>query len=303
VARAKKSQKKPKKAAGAGLDWRAVGHWSSRVVSVLALIALAVGMTFGVGAVRDLAAQEMAPQGPLAVSIAWPRLPGTNESWLPARDQEELLLVAERAAGSGDALSVAPLRAVSEALGRTGWFVAPPAVRVVEPGRLAVTGEWRQPAAVVRWRDRDHLISTRGMPMPPVYMPGGSNRPVIFGCRYGPEPVGLDASRYEQLWPGRDVAVGLELLGVLARAGLLEQVAGVDVGPHASGGALEIVTAHGTRVVWGSPPDEWKPGEPGVEERLSRLRGLLARTGRIDGGQRRIEIHRARVEIDLTAGG
>ena len=279
------------------IDWAGMRLWGGRAGAVLLLLAAAVGLTFGVGRLRAMASQTLASRergGILEVSFEWPPIPGSGgKTWLPDRDQAELIRAAERAAGVDDPLSVEPIREISEELARTGWFTSAPRVRRIGPGRVVVSPEWRRPAAVVRWRDRDYLISSEGEPMPPVYRPGGGNRPVILGCREG--PTGRDGP-----WPGQDVHAGLLLLKTLWRAGLIEPIAGVDVSAYYDGGALEIVTAHSTRIVWGSAPGEWKPGEPSVEERIARLKGLIETTGRIDGGQQRIEIHRARVEIDRT---
>lgn len=282
------------------IDWAAVRRWGLRTAAVLLLAALAVGLTVGVDRLRTLASATLAGRergGVLEVSFEWPEIPSSGgKTWLPDRDQAELIRAAERAGGKDDPLSVDPLREISAELAATGWFASEPRVRRVSPGRVLVSPEWRQPAAEVRWQGRDYLISTRGEPMPPVYRPGGGNRPVILGCREGP---GRGAGRLGP-WPGRDVHAGLLLLKTLWRNGLIEPIAGVDVSAYNDGGPLEIVTAHSTRIVWGSAPDEWKPGEPSVEERIARLKGLIETTGRIDGGQKRIEINHDRVEIDRT---
>lgn len=289
------------------IEWGALRRWAARVVTALALAGAAVGLTLGVNELRNRSVRIMQSQAQsrgTLVSFAWPPIPGDpGQTWLPEEDREELIRVAARAAGVIDPLSHAPLRDVSLALERTGWFDSTPTVRVVEPGVLHVEGAWRRPAAVVRWQGYDHLISTRAMPMPPVYRAGGANRPVILGSAFGPPEAGAPGSRYASAWPGLDVRTALDLLGILWDAGLLEQVAGVDVSGYNQGGPIEIVTTRGGRIVWGSAPDEWKPGEPSVGERVRRLHGLVDRTDRLDGGQKRIEIHRARVEIDLTRGG
>lgn len=288
---------------GVTIDWAGVMGWASRVCTVLVLIGAAAGLTFGVGMLRERASAALAGDvagGVRAVSFAWPALAGDpKQTWLPERDREDLILAASRAVREIDPLSSAPLRAISEQLARTGWFVEAPTVRLLEPGVVGVSGRWRQPGAVVRWGERDYLVSMQAMPMPPVYRAGGSERPVIFGVEHGPEAGRV---QFDRPWPGLDVRAGLDLLGVLSKGGLLDQVAGVDVAGYRAGGGLEIVTTGGGRIVWGSEPEGWKPGEPSVAERVDRLRKLRERTGRLDGGQRRIEIHRARVEIDLSGG-
>ncbi len=289
-------------------DWAKIGRWSLRTGSVLLLVGLAIGLTFGVDRLREhadgqlrLAAAENGGAG-VEIDFRWPVIDGRNgETWLPEADQAELTRVAQRSIEEDDPLSVEPLRSLASELSRTGWFIDEPTVRRTGVGRLLVDGAWRIPAAVVRWEGRDHLISSRAMPMPPVYVAGRSGRPFISGVFSGAVVTG--PNRYQSPWPGPGVAVGLDLIAVLRSRGLLEHVAGVDVAGYLSGGPIELVSTGGNRVIWGSPVDEWQPGEPSVEEKIDRLDALVARTGSIDAGQRRVEIHRARVEIDRSVGG
>jgi hypothetical protein len=295
MAKAKRGKKKT--------DWAKVGRWSLRTASVLLLVALAIGLTFGVDRLRThadghLRLASASPRG-ATVSFVWPGIQGrSGETWLPEADQEELIRVAERKIGEDAPLSAAPLRRVAEALGRTGWFVGEPVVRRTGAGRLRVEGDWRIPAAVVRWDGQDRLVSGSGFPMPPVYLAGRSGRPVITGVFAGPVVIGSEAFQLEWRDPG--VAVGLDLVALLRSSGLADQIGGVDVAGYLDGGPIEIVSSGGNRVVWGSPVDDWTPGEPSVEEKIDRLNALVDRTGSIDAGQPRVEIHRARVEIDRS---
>lgn len=291
-----------------GVPWGVLMRGGSRLAAVLALIGAGLGLTLGVEKVRARATDVLAsPEGgepaALAVTFDWPALPDGG-TWLPEGDQAALVSAVRYAAGDPRPLDSVPLKRISKAIGETGWFASDPRVRVSGPGSVHVSGEWRRPAAVVRWgageTERDYLISDDGHRMPPEWRPGGSNQPVIVGCsRPPPSETGL-LGRYGAPWEGQDIQAGLHLLGVLATAGLRAEITGVDVGRHRSGGPLEIISRQGSRVVWGSAPDEWAEGEPSVAERVNRLRGLLSRTGRIDGGERRIEIHREHVEIDRT---
>ena len=289
-------------------DWKGYGRIALRCVSVLLLIVLAFSLVFGVGRLRThaegrllLAGQNAAPDrvGAFTVSFAWPALRNTpGETWMRPEDMASLTRIAESVVRRDAPLSVVPLRAVSETLGDTGWFDGDPVVRRVGPGRIDVDGDWRIPAAVVRWEGIDHLVSDAAMPMPVEVPAGGLNLPFIEGVYSG--AVVRGAARYANPWPGPGVRVGLDLLGVIRSRGLGAEVSGIDVAGYLNGGPIEIVSADGNRVVWGSPVDEWIPGEPTVNEKIARLEQLIERTGAIDAGQRRVEIHRARVEIDRT---
>lgn len=292
-------------------DWAGYGRIALRSASVVMLMVLAFGLVFGVGRLRThaegrlmLAATRAEPDrmGAFAVSFVWPALrdrPG--ETWMRLEDMSRLERVAELAVATDSPLSVVPLRKVSETLSETGWFVGSPTVRRVSPGRVEVDGVWRIPAAVVRLNGTDHLVSDSAMPMPVEVPAGGLNLPFIEGVFSG--AVVRGAARYANPWPGPGVRVGLDLLAALRAAGLLGEVAGVEVSGYLDGGPIELVSAAGNRIVWGSPVDEWTPGEPSVTEKIARLDQLRERTGSIDAGQRRVEIHRARVEIDRMGSG
>lgn len=302
------AKKKPRSRSSkkqASVDWRAIGRWSMRGLSIAMLVGLAIGLTFGVDRLRgkaeaDLRLAAFEAGGGVEIGFVWPRLDGRpGETWLPGADQEVLHRAATRALGEDSPLSGEPLRRVARELGEMGWFVGDPVVRRTGVGRVLVEGEWRVPAAVVRWEGDDWMISASGLPMTPVYLAGRSGRPVITGAYVGPVVSGPDA--YQKQWRDPGVTVALGLLAELGRAGMLEHIGGVDIAGYLEGGPIELVSADGNRVVWGSPVGEWKPGEPTVEEKLGRLRALVGRTGSIDAGQARVEIHRARVEIDRSA--
>ena len=300
---AKKSRRKKKQP----FDWRRAGRITLRSCSILLLIVLAVGLTFGVDRLRTHAdghlrlvsatESEASPEG--GVRFRWPPLSGNpGATWLAQEDQEELLRVATRALGSDSPLSVEPLRRTSRELEATGWFHGPPSVKRASGGVLEIDADWRIPSAVVRWDARDHVVSHGAYPMPPVYRVGTAPHPFIQGVFGGPSGTG--PARYADPWPGPGVRVGLDLIAALRANDLAGRFAGIDVSGYLSGGPIEIVSPDGNRIVWGSPVDEWTPGEPNVAKKMERLVQLVKQTGLLDAGQRRIEIHRARVEIDRT---
>lgn len=304
---AKKTRGKKKKQP---LDWGKIGRGALRTGSILMLVGLAIAMVFGIDRLRTHADGQLrlvsadGDSTGVEIRFNWPPVAGAaGSTWMIAEDQAELISVAQRAVIEDSPLSVAPLQRVAEALGRTGWFDGDPRVVRTGAGQMLVDGTWRLPAAVVRWRgadgvSRDYLVSDHAMSMPPVYSVGTSDYPFIEGVFSG--VVFEGDARYALPWPGPGVSVGLDLIGVLRGFGLIGPVVGVDVSGYLDGGPIELVSKAGNRIVWGSPVDEWTPGEPSVDEKIARLVQLMQRTGAVDAGQRRIEIHRAQVEINRT---
>lgn len=304
---------KKAKRSGPRIDWAQVRSYAIPSAYVIGAAAVIVGSVFGLSLVRDRAAEVLlvsAETGEIAlpeVVLNWPLIDPKNPkagTWLPESDQAELLRVAQNAIGTPDPLSRRPLSAVGRALGQTGWLRSMPKVRRDDVGRIVVTAEWRRPLGVVRYGGRDHLVSWEGRLMPPVYAPGTSGQPVLLGVTGVPASPG--PARYEQLLEHSDphAASGLALLRVLVAQPYAEQVAGVDVSPLAlasgrvGAGMIEIVTTHGTRVVWGSAPGSFRPGEQADDVKLARLAELNRQYGRIDGRASRLEIFGSVVEID-----
>ena len=85
MAKTKRNKKKQR-------DWAKIGRWSLRTVSVLFLLALAIGMTFGVDRLRTHADSQLrlvseSPTG-VEITFVWPTLESRpGETWLPAADQ------------------------------------------------------------------------------------------------------------------------------------------------------------------------------------------------------------------------
>lgn len=270
-----------------------------------AITIVGVGVIFGGAALRTAAAERLASTASAEmVRFEWPALDPVNPesgSWLPVSEQRTLSSIAAAAtAGPPTPLHVAPLRELARELGDSGWFEKTPIVRRTADGVVEIDGDWRIPAAVVRQRDGDHLISWSGMPMPVRYDLGASSLPVIQGVSIG--PAGESYQRFGRPWPGDGAKAGLAVLSSLADIGLLDHVAGVDVSLDANGGTdrrmIELVTPSGGRVVWGAPPDEFRPGEVETKRKLRRLADLYERYGAIDAGQSRIAIYGAEVVID-----
>lgn len=285
MARKKSSRKRTKNRTPR--DWSAVRRWAYPALALLSVVALGTGMTIGVDRL-DAAARRMLAQGPLTIELLSPAGLG-GENWVHSDDLALLETRVRTIIEGADPLDIRPLGRVSEMLGRSGWFSVEPRVERIGQHTVRITGVWRKPAAVVRSGGRDHLISWEGLPMPPVFAPGGSKAPIILGARLAP----LDpdpATRHARPWPGEDVAAALELLKLLALKPYRSQVAGVDVGSLGRGAGIVLITDRETRIVWGGKPGVFNAGEVSDDEKLARLKTFFERAGRIDGGYDEIEI-------------
>ena len=286
------SKSKPRKKKGAKREPRFDPESVRRLAVIVGLcsgvLAVGLGATVGIDALDRTAARRIAEH--TTVEIAWPHNASpdpayADDTWLPEPDRRELTAIAEAAALEAGPLDVAPLKAISDALSASTWFVEPPEVRRVDGGVIRVEGRWRKYQAVIRVDGWDYLIGGDGVPLPRQWPAGETNQWFIDGVPTRPSSY-TDGSP----WPGEEVPAALELLTTIAEAGLADQIAGVDTARFFLGRELAIITDTGGRIVWGAPPSERVAGEVTLDEKLHRLRALRRETGRIDGGHALVEI-------------
>lgn len=238
-------------------------------------VASFVGASAGLDAVNRRAIEELTPGDP-RVELVWHR-DANGRVWLPLAEQERIATLTALAASGGRALSVEPLAEVGRALAGSGWFEGTPQVRWTPEGRIHAEGSWRIPAASVRIGAREHLIDFEARVLPLEYPSGESNQ--IFLINQS-QPIPGPGEQ----WGGEDLRAALDLIVLLQREGLLEQVAGIDLGRGRDSGVLSIITDRGARVVWGGGPQHLRPAEQPTSIKLDRVRTLLQRTGRMDAG-------------------
>tara|TARA_R110000782_G_scaffold73091_7_gene146155 strand:+ start:7736 stop:8611 length:876 start_codon:yes stop_codon:yes gene_type:complete len=243
------------------------------VLLVVGGVASFVGASAGLDAINNRAITELTPGDPV-VAIAWPR-DERGQVWLPMLERERLSSLMLQAASGGRALSGEPLAEIGRALTDTGWFEGTPTVRWTAEGHIHAEGRFRAPAAAVRIGPREHLIDYQGRVLPLDYPAGASNQIFLLNPSQPIADVGSP-------WPGEDVRASLDLIVLLQRESLLEQVAGIDLGQGRQSGSLSIITDRGARVIWGGGPQHLRPAEQPTSVKLTRLRALLDRTGRID---------------------
>lgn len=283
--------------------WR--GLWTA--LGAVALAALIVGVPLAYGAM--VARLRRAEPTPPHVVFLWPSEgdaagvsagsvaraeagegigPGLTTAHPPWVSGAMRTLLERTAAGNltGDPLDDASLRRTEAALLATGWVRSVDRIARRAGGVVTIRATWRVPVAVVRTPESDHLVSALGERLPLSGRQGWSGWRFVTGPS-GPLPeVG-------RAWLGGDVSAGLRLLAHLNGRALYAQVAGVDIGAYARDGRLAIVTDRGSRIVWGSAPGDWRPGEPSDEQKLKWLEQMHASPlhgYRIDSGQDMVDL-------------
>ncbi len=244
----------------------------------------------------------------VTVTISWPPLAGSAgpvgeaATWLPEKNQQALLAIAEQAI-SEDPFDHESLERCAAALTRTGWLKGVRLIRREQAGVVRIVPDWRTPAAVVRHGEADHLVSADGDLLPMSYPLGQSGLRVILNPKY--PPPGLPGER----WLGGDVQAALALIALLQPHKAWPQVAAIDAENYEKAGRrscrLSIISDRGNRVVWGGAPGETRAGEPPVKLKLAWLEQLLTDPAfgrRIDAGMPLVDLTNPRgVLIDATA--
>ncbi len=224
-------------------------------------------------------------------------------TWLPKQMQEDIKALAEKNLDPGSSpLSVDPLRQVGTAMELSGWFDGRPVVRREPGGRVAVSGNWRIPGAVIREGKREYMISWDGKPMPVTYEAGEANLPAITGVAFK-APAGGAAIDYTKAWPGEDVQAALELLRVIQGKPWAKQVSSIDVKNFESDRTLSLLTTSGGRLNWGGRPNKPRLGEAGTPAKLATIDWIQKRFGTIDRGGHTIDVfwQGRPLEIDVSA--
>ena len=287
----------------------AKSRWQKLASIATAVIVL--GSIVGLVASRDALVQRAAlmheaSEGgaevpPPRVDIDWPLIEGrigpSGEavSWMSESLRAQLSELV-RSELTNDPMDHKSLKRAADRLIATGWIrELHEMTRVTDPaapggaGSVNVRGEWRAPVALVRWQERDHLVAAGGELLPISYPAGSVGTLKVITGAFGPPP-----DVYGEPWSGGDVQAALGLLAYLQPTVAFSQVSGVDVAGYVKHKRLVIVTDQNTRVVWGSAPGEWKPGEPSTQQKISWLVGLrrdAKHAYRIDAG---------RAQVDLT---
>lgn len=286
-------------------SWKLCFTSLASVCLVAGLAALLVGAVWGMRPLERRAV-AMGARDLARIRIDWPRAKSLDDgrfvTWIPQRQREEVLALAESAlAGDTERFGSDTVSRVGQAMATSGWFVGKPAVEREPNATIAIGGSWRVPAAMVRRDGADQLLSWDGFPMPLSTAPGQTNFPVIASPAMPAPRNSAGAVDYTSAWAGEDIAAGLELLQVLLRQPWAAQVSGVDVGGYSQGKTLTILTVFGTRVVWGGRVTRPNVGEVATERKLAHVDRLFGQHRRIDAGYPMIYVNNNRLQLDISA--
>jgi hypothetical protein len=269
-------------------------------IPLTVLAAIVVGVLFGVPELERSASRRIrAEMTPVLFDL--PVDEGQEQSWMREEFLSELHRVAsEQITEHPDVLDPKQLREMREAIVQTGWFKSGPVLKRVGDS-IHVSGEWRVPAAAVRYEGREYLVAWGGELLPKSFDVGEATREglaVISGAIQSPPADELARLRYGERWRGNEVRAALRLLQTLFDKPYIDQIDGIAVEqrPGAPGSPkLVILTDQGGRVVWGVQPTDSGTafGEVDAQTKLDNLARLYEEYGRIDAGRREVTVYGA----------
>jgi hypothetical protein len=170
---------------------------------------------------------------------------------------------------------------------------------------IEIDCDYRAPVALVKWDDYYWLVDGEGVKLPEQYtaaqLPrimfgsdGKVNVRIIDGVAHAPVESG-------NVWPGDDLAGGLELIKLLSGRPYAEEIRWVDVtnfGARKDAQAAQIVlgTQYGTQIRWGRVPSAKDYFiEVSVATKLAALQSVFEQKKRVDGNQPWIDIRFDRI--------
>ena len=176
---------------------------------------------------------------------------------------------------------------------------------------LQIDCEYRAPAALVKWGDFYWLVDSQGVKLPEQYdsglLPrvllgpdGKTNLRIIDGVSHAPPEAG-------QVWPGQDLAGGLEMARLLSSVDWADQIRDIDVSNFAGRrdgreAQIVLVTRFGTQLRWGRPPSDKDAFiEVPAPQKLSAVEDIYQRAKRVDDNQPWIDLRFDRVTCPRTA--
>ncbi len=176
---------------------------------------------------------------------------------------------------------------------------------------LQIDCEYRAPAALVKWGDYYWLVDSQGIKLPEQYdrglLPrillgpdGKTNLRIVDGVSHGPPEAG-------QVWPGPDLAGGLEMARLLSDVDWADQIRDIDVSNFAGRrdekeAQIVLFTRFGTQLRWGRPPSAKDAFiEVPAPQKLAAIEDIYLRAKRVDDNQPWIDLRFDRVTCPRTA--
>jgi len=272
------------------------GGARASTIAAIAVGALLSALLFwGVPKLRErLDARVMAVGGTATVGyVAAP-------AWFDGKRRAEVSERVAMAVGDGSVLDPNRLAKARAALLTTGWFHSIEQVRLADDGGFLVEATFVRPFAVVRHGEFDYLVDDEARLLPMQWTAG--HRPAT---PHYVAIVGTSAPNrgdYGSVWPGADVAAGIELARLLQPKPWFAEVAAIDLSQYQSERTLSLITRHNGRLIWGRAPTDRSVAEVTPDAKLRTLDYLYATERRIDsGGGRTIDLRGDLVTVRADA--
>jgi hypothetical protein len=271
------------------------GARASMIAAIAVGALLSALLLWGVPKLRErLDAHVMAVGGTATVDyVAAP-------AWFDGKRRAEVSERVAMAVGDGSVLDPNRLAKARAALLTTGWFHSIEQVRLADDGGFLVEATFVRPFAVVRHGEFDYLVDDEARLLPMQWTAG--HRPAT---PHYVAIVGTSAPNrgdFGSVWPGADVAAGIELARLLQPKPWFAEVAAIDLSQYQSERTLSLITRHNGRLMWGRAPTDRSVAEVTPDAKLRTLDYLYATERRIDsGGGRTIDLRGDLVTVRADA--
>ena len=214
------------------------------------------------------------------------------------------ILASVRPMGSYSAFDRNLLVEIGTSLKTNPWIKSVRSVRRAygrRPGdTVEIDCDFRAPVAMVHWKDYFWLVDGDGVKLPEQFTQqqvphvltgrdGLTNIRIIEGVRQPPVEAG-------HIWPGADLAAGLDLVKLLYGENFADEITKVDVGNFEGrndGRASQLClgTKYGSSIKWGRPVNAKDFFvEVSTTQKLKDLADVRSEYGRVDAGQPWIDI-------------
>ena len=167
-------------------------------------------------------------------------------------------------------------------LAEGGWFDRLDRIERDGDGTLVVFGTLAKPAAVIRWKNVDHLVDDKGRLLDWRFEMGTASPslPLITGTST-PPPAHADGSLdHGGLWANsEDLDAGLKLAELIRTRPWASEIEGIDVGEYMTNQDLWLHCNSGPRILWGHAPGTRSATEITSDEKLRLIDSVHANYG------------------------
>ena len=250
------------------------GNWLTRLLfrpRMLVLLAIGVTSTFVLPTVVSLL-PNLSGRKQYRMEVSKIEITPDAPRWVP----DDLLRQVTERAGLPDSVSLLEdglVEEIAEAFRLHPWVAEVVSVRKSTPARILVELEYRKPAAMVRMKRGMYPVDSEGTLLPPAdfSVSEAQRYPIIRNVQSTPQgPAGMN-------WGDAGVVGAARLAEVLAPCWRKFHLQAIHVPRPVSPNTtlddmmFELITAGGSRIIWGRAPGSSHPGELSPEKKIGRL--------------------------------